>query len=539
MSEAQLLFVEGAYQPDLSPNVLDQIRVLNTREGGLVEAMVPVSLIEREEVAVDENHVIELVTSIQREAALNDNSGQLSPVLLAEVPGRNKLAIIDGFHRDATLASRLGRTEYYATIRPGTSEETLVDLRILTAATHKSVSFARQVAWIEDAWAKSPWSNKISAAQAFTLTTFKDAMNGKKIGLSEEEVTQIRAWATDKCERWNVSTGTIMTHLSLAAVADPELISQARPRENGHTMEAVTPNHLRAIAVALPNLFLAQRLVSAVVVQNALTVPQARTIAKKVAGLTREEDIISYLENVRATSDVPRTYGKTRSYELKQQLARQNQDKAKVLESFLIDEVMLAKLALENLVLRGEYAVPKPSIKGSPLQGLPENIQTQLRTPQVMKSKAVDRLTEREHAVNERIAAAMSEQYGCSHVAGRHMVTEAAKRIRGDLMSGSLQYVRFTDPRQFDLLLAASARGIMEELTTQRVIRLDERRSVDDGINIGDLTSALPLLTHQERLAMVLSKVFRLTPSAIAQVIKCDLDMTSNILATAVETITA
>src|SRR3989344_4490382 len=162
----------------------EQVTIVNKREGGLVEAYVPISLIYTQDVPVDASHVQELADSIAKEAKSRPGlrTGQLSPVLLAEVEEFDQLPIIDGFHRVPAL-KLLGSQEVYATIRPESSWEEIVDLRILAATTHRAVRFSRLVEWIEEAWQYSPWSEKIKAAQAFQLRFIK-TMTGTRIGLT-------------------------------------------------------------------------------------------------------------------------------------------------------------------------------------------------------------------------------------------------------------------------------------------------------------------------------------------------------------------
>jgi hypothetical protein len=93
-----ILHLVSAEEADSGRTLLEGIDIRSTREGGLIEAMVPVGLINREEVAVNEAHVAELRDSIQFEASKGGSTGQLSPVLLAHVPTKDKFVIIDGHH---------------------------------------------------------------------------------------------------------------------------------------------------------------------------------------------------------------------------------------------------------------------------------------------------------------------------------------------------------------------------------------------------------------------------------------------------------
>lgn len=128
----------------IGPSPISQIRVVKRREGGLIDAMVPLPLVYREDVPVDQPHVSDLVDSIGREAQLGSGTGQLIPVLLGSIPNFPQFPIVDGFHRVAALYE-LKRDDVYATVRPYCTWEHVVDLRILAATTHRSVRFSRLI----------------------------------------------------------------------------------------------------------------------------------------------------------------------------------------------------------------------------------------------------------------------------------------------------------------------------------------------------------------------------------------------------------
>ena len=181
---------QGVERLSVTTSIRSEIDVRSEREGGLVEAMVPVELIDQTEVPVDDGHVQDLVVSMLTEEAKGTMNGQLTPVLLAQVIGKERLSIIDGFHRSAATERR-GSPTVYGTIMPPMSEDEVMDLRILTATSHKSVSFARMYEWVSNSWTKTPWAERVTAAQAFNLASNKK-MNGRYIGVSPEEVVAIR-----------------------------------------------------------------------------------------------------------------------------------------------------------------------------------------------------------------------------------------------------------------------------------------------------------------------------------------------------------
>src|ERR1700677_4418089 len=85
-------------EPALSvPSPLEdpRIRIVAKREGGLVEAYVPIDLIYMEDVPVDQSHAADLAASMRNKATKDGGTGQKSPSLIAEVPGVEHFFITD------------------------------------------------------------------------------------------------------------------------------------------------------------------------------------------------------------------------------------------------------------------------------------------------------------------------------------------------------------------------------------------------------------------------------------------------------------
>lgn len=260
----------------------DQIRIVYQREKGLVEAYVPTQLVYREDVPVDKSHVLDLVERITEEARLNATSGQLSPVLVGELPGFPQFPIIDGFHRVAAL-TELQRAEIYATVRTCQTWEEVWDRRIGAATSHRAVRFARLIEWVDQAWRFSPWADRLKVTQAFQLR-FAQGMTGSRLGLTVVEAIEIREWVDKKGRQWGISPAYIHQQLTTAQVADPALVKEARERKSGHILDAITPHHLSAIARTLPLRFELQRLVAEVAKREALTVDMSRAVAEAIRG---------------------------------------------------------------------------------------------------------------------------------------------------------------------------------------------------------------------------------------------------------------
>ena len=295
----RLLFREGFL--DTTPG----IDIVGEREGNLVECYVDIDLINTEDVAVSRSHVKALADSITDERQRNKTEkGQLTAILLGLVEGEQQLSIIDGFHRTAALKVA-GDPTVYATIRPSTRED-VIDLRILTARTHKAVQFARIVEWVTESWGRTEWSKKISPVQAFTL--YQQLGNGRNLGVSEE-IPEIRSWVEHKCDQWQVPATTIRSILAIAVVADPVLVQEARHQNSGRTLEYITPGHLSVIALGLPNKFDVQRFVAETTKQHNLRIPQSRylvSLLSKTTSLEEAQKAIKPLDLSKVPSELAR-----------------------------------------------------------------------------------------------------------------------------------------------------------------------------------------------------------------------------------------
>jgi hypothetical protein len=263
-------------------NPLDKVRITGHREGGLIEAYVPFSLIYSEDVPVEESHVEDLTFSMREEKKKNGSTGQLSAILLGQLSEFSKFPIIDGFHRTRSLRDQ-GLMEIFSTIRPDCTWEEITDLRILAAATsHKTIKFARVVDWVDEAWRFTSWKDRIKVSQAFVLRSQKNT-TGKNMGLEQEEVKEIRDWVDRKCKQWHISPAYIYQHLHIAETIDPKLVKEARERSSGHRLDDLTPLHLAALAKFIPDKFDLQNLVAKQIKNDMLTVEQTKVLVSEVA----------------------------------------------------------------------------------------------------------------------------------------------------------------------------------------------------------------------------------------------------------------
>lgn len=113
--------------------LLRQLTILGEREG-LIEAYVPLTLIDTNEVPVNQMHVGDLARSMRLEASKTGlGTGQLVPVLLAHLSGLLLLSIIDGYHRVSARVLN-GENDVYSTIKPDCTPDDVTDTRILSAS---------------------------------------------------------------------------------------------------------------------------------------------------------------------------------------------------------------------------------------------------------------------------------------------------------------------------------------------------------------------------------------------------------------------
>jgi hypothetical protein len=275
--------------PGTQENLLSKVRIVGEREGGLLEAHVPRNLIYAEDVPVDEKHVQDLYESMRKEEASGKLNGQIAPVVLGELKGSDKLYILDGFHRNRVLELS-GKDEVYAVIRLNCTKEQIVDHRIIAASPHEAVNLPRILKWSQDVWKFSPWAQKIDLVQAYNLR-FAQKMTGKNMGLTKEEVGEIKRWVDEKNNKWGVHAPTFHKYLATAKIADPELLKSARSRGGGsNKMVVATPSHIVEIAKALPFRFELQNVVVKEIVNNQLGVPEGKALAKAISKVETIEE---------------------------------------------------------------------------------------------------------------------------------------------------------------------------------------------------------------------------------------------------------
>ncbi len=334
--------------------LMDRVHKVVGKETGQIEIYaVPMELINNLDVPVDEGHVEDIASSMKSESQIKGaGTGQLSPILLGGNAGWNQFEIIDGFHREAALR-KIGADVIYATIRPDCTRETVIDLRITTAQTHKTVEFARIVEWAEEAWSLTPWADKIAAKQAFWLGM--SGSSGKRMNLSPEVLDEIATWIKIKTEAWRTTAGRVFNNLSTARLADPTLIKKARERKGGSKLEAITPQHLQTLVRVLPNNFHIQKVVADYAVTNKLTAERTRYAALTVVRAKTPEEAQRILE-----SEGWKTYEPvyTSYVSAPEVIPIDDTDKKALQKRFFEDEMEIAKLTIELAVTTGRHNPP-------------------------------------------------------------------------------------------------------------------------------------------------------------------------------------
>lgn len=341
--------------------LIDQVQVINERDGGLLEAYVPVDLVDQEEVAVDQAHVRELAESIMQQSQTHAITGQLSPVLLGQLPGRDRFVILDGFHR-VQAVKLAGNAIVYATIKANCAPEDVIDLRIVAANSHKKVKFARIVEWVEEAWQSTSWADRADVSQAFVMTFLNGTGMGKGKagnGLTKDEVQEIKGWVRQKCAQWDVNPVSVDKYLRTARAADPELVKIARERSSGHKLEVITPMHLSVIVRHLPNDYMMQDIVARQAVANTLTVAQTQSLSLAVSKAMTYVDMDAVIDSRiwERMSSAAKSLSSKRYKEIDP--TRPEAYVSTLVDKFFDDQIAIVEGLIENAILKGTYK-PKP-----------------------------------------------------------------------------------------------------------------------------------------------------------------------------------
>lgn len=211
------------------------------------------------DVAVDPVHVRELADSIKV-------SGPINPVLVRE----EDLSLIDGFHRVAAM-KELGFGEVDCIITP-CDNETFWDLRIISASTHKAVTFARVVDWVEECFRSSQLSQRyVSAASLFQQV-------GTSASSPRGAPRDVVDWVENKAQKWGLAVRTIENWLYTKQKLAPELLEAATSPEKTNA----SVSHYEHVARSFPNEPDMQRGIVQKIEQEDLTVRQTEEVVRAV-----------------------------------------------------------------------------------------------------------------------------------------------------------------------------------------------------------------------------------------------------------------
>jgi DNA-binding CsgD family transcriptional regulator len=514
---------EPSYLLD-SPTFMNSIEIVGRRED-LIDAYVPISYINTEEVPVDLPHAKDLADQMDHEATLRGREGQLSPTLIGDVAGEARMPIMDGFHRTHVLKSRAAR-QVFSTIRPHTSWEEVYDIRIVAASTHRSVKFARVVEWIDASWGLTPWANEITALQAFSMATNK-RISGSTFKVESNQIPDILEWIKERCEKWQRSPSSVFADLQVARQVAPDLVREARATGQSKTRlpGTISPQHLKVIGGTLPNEHDKQRLVVEVIKGSNLSVDEAKAVASVVRGTATIERAREILENGlwRGVSSVSAPAGRPRE---SGERVRERKSPSELLDdlrhSLLINEIELAKSGLDLAVLRGRYLPDRlseprlsnfPRVKGleSPLRPWTSD---DIRNFNFTLEPTIER-------TKKELAPALTE--------GKvdEVVDRVMARFARAIESGGLGFVRL-DMRHRDVIVRLYTTVLSDELQLRDKSDTEESKELPaDPSETGTISAIgteylLPELEPIERRVFVLGAAFGLSNHTIARLVNIE-----------------
>src|SRR3990167_2574223 len=526
--------VDGSNPDDL----VNQITI-RSREGRIVEALVPIEIIEQSDVPVDHAHVNDLEDSIARVKASDpeNETGQLAPVILGCINGEENLHIIDGFHRVASK-DQSGDKFVLCRVLVDCTWEELFDHRIISATSHQATKIPRIIEWVQQAWSSTEWGDRtnvrsITAPQAFSMVERKSV--GKGLGLNEDEAEAIKQWVTTKTNYWKISINTIDKHLRLIGSIDPELIKTARERAGKDKLEEITPQHLARIAKHLDGKFDHQRLVTEFAIKHNASVAVTERVSATISDVDDVDAISELMEN---------------SEWIKKMIAHRSKDSKKLssvkaeeegdLSNLVVDEIDLCRDALRILLLRKRYTAPRVAAKerhhinvvSEAVEALQPHVWTRDQRKEVRDVIGI---------AQEPVTTRLISKHGLFGDEAVELVDEAKKRIFQDIKSGALKFIGPLEKDQD--IIGLFINTVNDEISMRR-----RRKAFQDDPNDApyiapkrkvltlDLKSyakAMQSLTDKtQRREVTLSAVLGLSVAIIAQVVDKPQQQVRNDLAT-------
>lgn len=501
----------------LPKELIEQLDEIVGEREGLVIAYVPLELIYTADVPVDASRVDELRREIKAEKEKTGRrTGQIEPVLLGHVVDLSELPIMDGFHRTSG-SKRDNEPVVLGTIRPNTTWDEIIKHRILNAQEHDSVKFARTVSWVHQAWDMTEWSKRITTMQAFNLGV-DEKSTGKKLGLSPEEVEEIREWVNDKSDQWKTSLSTILSNLTIARLADPELVKQTRDKKSQKQLTTISPRHLNAIAKGLPRDYERQGLVADFAVENNLSVHQTAQVVARVAETESVDQAKKALEDPewkkKTTTKPPKR--KTSVIEFKENI--------RLAENLMITELDICRMSIDAVAFGGRYLPTHKDVEKPPIVYLPKKIPEQAEEFD-WDIKKINELKKLLADAHEPAVTAACGKMGLFEDQAEEVARATAQRILKDIETGALRYTGITTQKQFNSLFANCLRDEVKSYKARIsptgqspvVITNTSRRLVLDEVSFTNLIASTD--DKENRRMLTLSTVFGLPSFAIAQII--------------------
>jgi len=169
------------------------------------------------DVPVDPVHVRELADSIM-------GKGQLAPAIIRE----ETREVIDGFHRIAAM-KELGFHQVECVLTP-CDDEGFWDFRIIEATTHKNLTFARSIDWIEKVFEVSSlrkhWEHGGAKEYKSVYSVFASYRQGNP-------PREVKEWVETKSAMWCLAPKTIEDWLYTKQSLAPELLKEATSPSEG------------------------------------------------------------------------------------------------------------------------------------------------------------------------------------------------------------------------------------------------------------------------------------------------------------------
>lgn len=256
-------------------------------EGRFVYVDIPLNMIERPDIPVDQEHVEELAEQMQefrKEHDIEGGNGQQEDVMLAQIDGDDMAHIIEGLHRVPAIEIN-GNLYARSKILMHSSKEEVVKMRMSGVKEHRRIRAARSVNLINDLWQFTEWQDKypeLTSKQVFSLTN--DGRSGKELGIANEDLELIKQWATDRAEECDLTVATIDKHIRLLGSVDSEIIANSREMHGKKDSPYFASANLKWLAKHLRGEFDKQKLVVELAIAKNLNSAQVEKIAVSVAG---------------------------------------------------------------------------------------------------------------------------------------------------------------------------------------------------------------------------------------------------------------